>query len=80
MLPEEQTYQAKLRNAVFDAISESDVSDVVKQIVGKAKEGDTKAQKMFFDYLLGAKNRPAQVVVNNTFTSVEDAAKLRREG
>ena len=35
LLPEELTYQAKLRQACFDGVSEQDVADVVKQIVGK---------------------------------------------
>lgn len=78
LMPEEQTFQARLRCAMFDGIKESDVTDVVKQIVEKAKAGDVKAQQMMFDYLLGAKTKPTQVVVNNHFESVEDAARVEQ--
>jgi len=52
---EQQTAQAKLRTAVFNAISEADVVDVVKRIVENAKEGDRVALKYLFDYILGGR-------------------------
>lgn len=51
---EEMTYQAKLRNAVFNAVTESDVQEVVKGIVKRAKDGDQHAVKNLFDYVMGA--------------------------
>lgn len=58
-LPEEQTAQAKLRAAVFNGVSESDVKDVIAAIVKRSKEGDPQALKYFFEYILGGS---AQVV------------------
>lgn len=78
ILPEEQTYQASLRAAIFDGVSQSDVADVVKSIVAKAKTGDVAAQRMMFDYVLGGKTKPTQINVTNHFGSVEEAARVRR--
>jgi nitrogen regulatory protein PII len=47
LLPEELTYQSKLRAAMSGVVGESDVTEVVKEIVAKAKTGDRHAQKMF---------------------------------
>ena len=78
IIPEEQTFQASLRQAIFNGVTETDVSDVVKQITAKAKAGDTQAQKMFFEYVLGTKNKPSNINVTNNFQNVEQAARLRR--
>jgi len=75
LLPEEETYQASLRAAVFNGISETDVADVVKQIVAKAKGGDSHAQKLFFDYLLGAKTKPTQINIHNHYPDVVSAGR-----
>ncbi len=48
LLPEENCYQAKLRAAVYDGVSETDVQEIVKGIVARAKAGDPAAQKLFF--------------------------------
>jgi hypothetical protein len=77
IVPEEQTFQATLRQAAFDGVTEADVTEVVKAIVAKAKAGDPTATKMFFDYVLGAKAKPTKIIVNNHFQSVEQAARLR---
>lgn len=78
IMPEEETYQANLRAAVFNGVSETDVKEVVQAIVAKAKAGDTQAQKMMFEYVLGTKTKPTQINVTNHFTNVEQAARLRR--
>lgn len=78
ILPEEQCYQAQLRSAVFDGVSEADVKEIVKGIIDKAKAGDKNAQKIFFEHILGNKTKPTQIVVNNTFANVEQAAKVGR--
>jgi nitrogen regulatory protein PII len=77
-MPEEQTFQSKLRMAVFDGVSDADVAAVVKSITEKAKAGDPASTRLFFDYVLGAKTKPTQVTVNNHFQNVEQAAKFRR--
>jgi hypothetical protein len=79
LMPEEQTFQARLRQACFDGIKESEVTDVVKQIVTKAKEGDAHSQKLFFDYLLGMKNKPTRIEVHNHYPDVSSAGKKVEE-
>lgn len=79
LLPEEETFQAALRAAMFNGISETDVSDVVKGIVAKAKCGDPQSQKLFFDYLLGGKTKPTKIEVHNHFPSVEEAARAEKK-
>lgn len=78
LMPEEQTYQAKLRAAMAGCVSEADMTDVVKQIVEKAKAGDSKAQKMFFEYIAGVKNAPTKVSIHNHFSDPESAARMER--
>lgn len=78
ILPEEACYQTRLRNAVYDCVNEADVQEIVKGIVSRAKAGDAKAQQLFFDQILGAKTKPTQIVVNNTFASVEQGASVSR--
>lgn len=80
ILPEEACYQTRLRNAVYDGVNEADVQEIVKGIVTRAKAGDASAQKLFFDQILGAKTKPTQIVVNNTFASVEQGASMTRRG
>jgi hypothetical protein len=58
-------WQAKLKSAAFDAISESDVSEIVKAMVAKAKTGDANAVKMVFELLLNPK--PNTAIQNNVF-------------
>jgi hypothetical protein len=73
LLPEELTYQSKLRAAMSGAVGESDVTDVVKEIVAKAKTGDRHAQKLFFEYLVGVKNAPTKISVHNHYPDVNSA-------
>ena len=80
ILPEESCYQTRLRNAVYDGVKESDVKEIIEGIVARAKAGDANAQKLFFDQILGAKTKPTQIVVNNTFASVEQGASMSRRG
>ena len=70
-IPEEATYQSKLRSAVFDAVSESDVADIVKGIVTRAKDGDQRAVQQVFDYVIG-KQQPARLTQNNYYQASED--------
>lgn len=80
ILPEESCYQTRLRNAVYDGVNECDVKEIVQGIITRAKAGDAKAQQLFFDQILGAKVKPTQIVVNNTFASVEQGATVSRRG
>jgi hypothetical protein len=74
LLPEEQCYQSKLRAAMSGCVGEADVEAVVKGIVAKAKAGDPAAVKLFFDYVVGAKNPPTKITIHNHFEDVETAA------
>ena len=47
------TMQGRLRQAIFDAITEQDVSTIVKKQVEKAKEGDEKSLQFVMKYVLG---------------------------
>lgn len=79
IIPEEQTFQARLRQAAYDGVGAQDVTDIVKGITAKAKAGDPAAVKLFFDYVLGQKTKPTSIVVHNHFDKVEDAARLGRK-
>ena len=57
------------------ALSEADVTDVVKSIVEGAKKGDRNAQKMFFDYLVGVKNAPTKISIHNHYPDATSAGK-----
>jgi hypothetical protein len=78
LLPEELTYQSKIRSAIFDGVKVDDAKEIVQQIVAKAKTGDPKAQKLFFDYLAGFATAPTKITVVNQFPSVEAAANAAR--
>jgi plasmid stability protein len=75
LLPEEVTYQARLRAAMSGIVSESDVQDVVKQIVEGAKQGNAASQKMFFEYLVGVKNAPKKIEVHNHYPDTKSAGR-----
>jgi len=79
LVPEQYTYQAQLRAAMAGAVGEADVTAVVKQIVEGAKSGDRNAQKLFFEYLLGTKNQPTKITINQQFPDVEAAARHERD-
>jgi hypothetical protein len=65
-LPEELTYQSKFRKAIAEAVSESDVGDVVKGIVARAKNGDKDAIAHMFNYVLGGA-QPIKITQNNHY-------------
>lgn len=46
-------WQARLRNALFDAVTETDVTEIAKSLVDKAKGGDLGATRLLFSYVLG---------------------------
>lgn len=49
---------AKLRSALLDAVSATDVEEIIQGVLKRAKEGDLRAAKMLLDYSIG-RPRPA---------------------
>lgn len=66
------SWQTRLRQAMYDAVSEDDVKAIVKAQVDAAKKGD-KAAKFLMDYVLASK-QPVTLVQNNHY-GVEEAAR-----
>jgi hypothetical protein len=56
----------KLRAAMFDAITETDIQEIVKNLVKRAKDGDPGAVKMLFDYVLGGRQASTQAATIET--------------
>lgn len=79
-LTEVVSWQTKLRQAMYDAVSETDVKAIVRQQVEAAKAGDKVAIKFVMDYVLASK-QPVTLVQNNHY-GVEEAARAeaRRNG
>lgn len=71
--------QGQLRQAIFDSISESDVADIVKKQVEKAKAGDNKSLEFVMKYVLGF-GQPLTLQQINVTTDVEGAARISRAG
>lgn len=78
LIPEEMTYAANLRSAVYNGITEDDVVQIVKKITDQAKAGDETSVKLLFDYVLGKSAAPSKVVVNNHFSDVETGARVMK--
>lgn len=57
----------KLRGAMFAAVSEQDVRDMMQAIVKDAKNGDAQSRKLILDYVLGGGVRSA--IQNNLVIS-----------
>lgn len=68
--------QGKLRQAIFDAISEQDVADIVKKQVEKAKAGDDKSLQFVMKYVLGF-GQPMTLQQINVM-DVETAARVAK--
>ena len=51
----------KLKEAMFGGITETDMADIMKNLVKKAKEGDLKATKVLFDTVVKAQPAPQPV-------------------
>lgn len=62
-------WMASLRQAAFDAVSESDITAIVAKQVEKAKEGDPAAVKLVFDLFL--KGGPQSMTQNNVIIEAE---------
>jgi hypothetical protein len=44
---------ARLRNLLFDCVSDEDIKEIARQLVKAARQGDTAAAKLLFVYLMG---------------------------
>jgi hypothetical protein len=51
----------RLRMAMLDGISETDVKEIIANLVARAKQGDRTALKFVFEYVLGGA-KPLQMV------------------
>lgn len=72
------SWQAQMRAAVVNSISEDDVREIIAAQVKKAKEGNESAAKFVLTHVLGT-NSPVNIRQTNIITDVETAAKLARE-
>jgi hypothetical protein len=70
-------WQLNLQKACFGGITESDIQEIVKNQVEKAKAGDQNAIKFVMGHLLGG-SRPINVHNTQIITDVERAARLAR--
>lgn len=79
-LSEIQSMQQMLLSAAYDAISESDIQDIVRSRVQAAKEGDKAAMDFVFKYLLGQAggNISFHKHETNVITDVETAARIAK--
>lgn len=59
---EVSSWQAAMRAALFDGVTEGDMAEIVKGLVQRAKKGDLKATDMLFKWTMGQ----PQVTVNRT--------------
>jgi len=68
--------QGTLRQAIFDAISVQDVTEIVKKQVEKAKAGDEKSLQFVMKYVLGF-GQPISVQQINV-VSTKTAARIAK--
>ncbi len=71
-------WQAQLRAAVANSISEEDVVAIIQKQVEKAKAGNEAAAKFVLNQVLGA-NTPVTIRQTNIVTDPVTAAKLARD-
>jgi Zn-dependent metalloprotease len=71
-------WQAQLRAAVANSISEEDVVAIIQKQVEKAKAGNEAAAKFVLNHVLGT-NTPINIRQTNIITDPETAARLARD-
>lgn len=65
-----QNWQASMREALFNGVTPSDMSEIIKTVTAKAKQGDLKAADFLFRWILGT---PAPVInVHQTHNVVKE--------
>jgi hypothetical protein len=47
-------WQLRMRRALFEAVSEDDIREIVEGLVRKAKDGDLQATRMLLTFVLGS--------------------------
>ena len=72
------SWQAQLRAAVANSISEEDVVAIIQKQVEKAKAGNEAAAKFVLNQVLGA-STPVTIRQTNIVTDPVTAAKLARD-
>ena len=72
--------QGRLRQAIFDSISEADVSAIVAKKVEKAKAGDNASLQFVMKYVLGLGISQSLQQINVMRTDVETAARIAKGG
>ena len=70
-------WQQQLRAAMFDAVNEADVKEIVQKQVERAKQGNESAARFLLQHVLGTQT-PITVNQTTVITDVETAAKLTR--
>lgn len=68
-------WASRLRAATFNAVNESDMTEVMQAVVKRAKAGDLAAAKLLLDYMAGGRqgNVRQTVVVRQTAAGGEDS-------
>lgn len=51
-------WMAKMRAAMFNAVKESDITEIMAGVVERAKKGDAQAVKIVMEYIVGANKPP----------------------
>jgi hypothetical protein len=72
--------QQRLRQAIFDSISESDVAAIVQKQVEKAKLGDENSLQFVMKYVLGFGQPINYQQTNLLVTDVATAARIASSG
>lgn len=65
-------WQDQLRRAMFDSVKESDITEIVANMVKRAKDGDSQACRMVFEYVMGGNKAPQSVTQNNVLVDARD--------
>ncbi len=63
------SWQESIRNAMYDGVSESDIAEIIRNIVSKAKGGDLKAAEFLFKWTMGQPSvhvKNAAIMVNGS--------------
>lgn len=56
-------WQEAMRTALYDGVKESDIGEIVRGVVAKAKKGDLKAAEFLFRWTIGQQPKVIQQVV-----------------
>lgn len=65
-------WQQAMRTAMYDGVTESDIGEIVRSVVARARKGDLKAAEFLFRWTIG---RPEVKVQNAVFLADPTAAR-----